>query len=99
MTPRLSVCPYYPQCGCGTQSGPHTCEWRNSASSSVDPLLVLEARTQARALLFLTCEFESVEAALGPLFDDACESGLVEQFGVDTIKAIIEKPFAEALTA
>jgi hypothetical protein len=21
-------CPYWPSCGCGTQSGPHTCEWR-----------------------------------------------------------------------
>lgn len=21
-------CPYYSACGCGTQSGPHTCEWR-----------------------------------------------------------------------
>jgi hypothetical protein len=22
------ICPYWPDCGCGTQSGPHTCEWR-----------------------------------------------------------------------
>lgn len=22
------ICPHWPQCGCGTQSGPHTCEWR-----------------------------------------------------------------------
>lgn len=21
-------CPYYPKCGCGTQSGPHSCEWK-----------------------------------------------------------------------
>jgi hypothetical protein len=21
-------CPAWPGCGCGTQSGPHTCEWR-----------------------------------------------------------------------
>ena len=21
-------CPYWPRCGCGTQSGPHTCEWQ-----------------------------------------------------------------------
>ena len=20
-------CPHWPDCGCGTQSGPHTCEW------------------------------------------------------------------------
>lgn len=20
------ICPHWPQCGCGTQSGPHTCE-------------------------------------------------------------------------
>jgi site-specific DNA-methyltransferase (adenine-specific) len=24
----LQSCPLYPGCGCGTQSGPHTCEWR-----------------------------------------------------------------------
>jgi hypothetical protein len=23
-----SGCPHWPGCGCGTQSGPHTCEWR-----------------------------------------------------------------------
>lgn len=22
-------CPHWPGCGCGTQSGPHTCEWRS----------------------------------------------------------------------
>jgi hypothetical protein len=22
------ACPHWPRCGCGTQSGPHTCEWR-----------------------------------------------------------------------
>jgi len=21
------MCPHWPGCGCGTQSGPHTCEW------------------------------------------------------------------------
>jgi hypothetical protein len=27
--PRRAVgCPAWPACGCGTQSGPHTCEWR-----------------------------------------------------------------------
>jgi hypothetical protein len=24
----VSGCPAWPDCGCGTQSGPHTCEWR-----------------------------------------------------------------------
>jgi hypothetical protein len=24
----MIVCPAWPSCGCGTQSGPHTCEWR-----------------------------------------------------------------------
>lgn len=23
-------CPLWPSCGCGTQSGPHTCEWMAS---------------------------------------------------------------------
>ena len=26
--PQLPGCPHWPGCGCGTQSGPHTCEWR-----------------------------------------------------------------------
>ena len=23
-------CPYWPGCGCGTQSGPHACEWKEA---------------------------------------------------------------------
>jgi len=26
-------CPRWPGCGCGTQSGPHTCEWEHEQSS------------------------------------------------------------------
>jgi hypothetical protein len=25
----MTTCPGWPDCGCGTQSGPHTCEWRD----------------------------------------------------------------------
>jgi hypothetical protein len=36
-------CPAWPQCGCGTQSGPHTCEyrdecWRRYREVGIDPL-------------------------------------------------------------
>lgn len=27
------MCPYWPKCGCGTQSGPHTCEWQDDQQS------------------------------------------------------------------
>lgn len=33
----IGVCPYWPDCGCGTQSGPHTCEWR-AAQPKLGPL-------------------------------------------------------------
>jgi hypothetical protein len=29
---RLQGCPIWPACGCGTQSGPHTCEWKKMAA-------------------------------------------------------------------
>lgn len=28
------ACPWWPDCGCGTQSGPHTCEWRANAEQA-----------------------------------------------------------------
>lgn len=28
MIPADSPCPWWTRCGCGTQSGPHACEWR-----------------------------------------------------------------------
>jgi hypothetical protein len=36
-------CPGWPNCGCGTQSGPHTCEyraecWRRYRLLGIDPL-------------------------------------------------------------
>ncbi len=29
------ACPHWPACGCGTQSGPHTCEWEHRDSLSM----------------------------------------------------------------
>jgi 2-methylisocitrate lyase-like PEP mutase family enzyme len=26
----MKSCPHWPDCGCGTQSGPHTCEWKEA---------------------------------------------------------------------
>ena len=66
------------------------------------PLRVLRARAEARRLLMdasLTLamkdrdEFETAEAALGPLYDWAEEQGLVARYGEGFIKAIIEMPF------
>ena len=31
--PKIESCPYWPRCGCGTQSGPHSCEWQQERRS------------------------------------------------------------------
>jgi hypothetical protein len=31
--PAKVACPYWPGCGCGTQSGPHTCKWKGPGRS------------------------------------------------------------------
>ena len=31
------ACPWWPDCGCGTQSGPHTCEWKRSLNEQFPP--------------------------------------------------------------
>jgi hypothetical protein len=59
----------------------------------IAPLLALQARAEARALLYQCCEFETIEQALAPLFADAVDLGLVDELGEAAIKAIIEAPF------
>jgi hypothetical protein len=31
-TPQPKICPHWPDCDCGTQSGPHSCEWKSNAT-------------------------------------------------------------------
>jgi hypothetical protein len=66
-----------------------------ASSQPVAPLLALQARAEARALLWRCCEFKTIEQALAPLFDDATRQGLVDRYGEASIKALIEAPFVD----
>jgi hypothetical protein len=61
----------------------------------VPPLLVLQARAEARALLYATCEFD-LEAAFVPLLQYALASGIVDKIGADGAFGIIKQAFAGA---
>jgi hypothetical protein len=66
-----------------------------ASSQPVAPLLALQARAEARALLWRCCTFETIEQALAPLFDDATRQGLVDRYGEAFVKALIENPFVD----
>jgi len=57
------------------------------------PFLVLQARAEARAILFADGAFETIEQAIAPLLNDA--QALIDQVGNATVLTIIQKPFAE----
>jgi hypothetical protein len=59
----------------------------------VAPLLVLQARAEARALLYATCEFD-LEQAIQPLLQYALDSGVVDKVSADGAFAIIKQAFA-----
>lgn len=61
----------------------------------VPPLLVLQARADARARLYRAGFYDSIENALAPLFADALQSGLVDELSEAGVKAVIEIPFLE----
>jgi len=56
-------------------------------------LLVLQARAEARALLFRCCEYENLGEAIGPLLGYAHQSGLAETMGADAVLDIVKAPF------
>jgi hypothetical protein len=60
----------------------------------MNPLLILEARAQARALLYGASEFD-LEEALAPLLRYALDSGVVDEIGADSAYAIIRNAFAK----
>jgi len=62
-------------------------------TKTVPPLLVLQARAEARALLYAACEFE-LEPAIAPLMQYALDSGVVDQIGAERSFAIIKQAFA-----
>ncbi|HXG97310.1 MAG TPA: hypothetical protein VNJ06_09415 [Gemmatimonadales bacterium] len=52
----------------------------------VQPLLVLQARAEARAVLYAACECD-LEAAIAPLMQYAIASGIEDQITATIIKA------------
>jgi hypothetical protein len=73
----------------------------------VSPLLVLQARAEARAILYAAGEFElnisrnnfggeisSLERAVVPLLQYAMDSGITDEIGAERAFAIIKQAFA-----
>ena len=61
--------------------------------TAVSPLLVLQARADARAVLLAAGELRSLDEAMVPLFEYASEHGLPELIGAATVHAIITNAF------
>ena len=58
----------------------------------MSPLLVLQARAEARAMLYAGGEFD-LERALAPLLTYALRSGVVDELGAERSFAIIRAAF------
>ena len=63
--------------------------------TSANPLLVLQARADARALLFRGGEYRDLEQAVIPLLAYAHIVGLDDKLGGDGVLAIIKIAFGE----
>jgi hypothetical protein len=64
-----------------------------------DPLKVLEARAEARARLWASCDILDLLDAVDPLQAYAERSGLVDRMGQDAVQAIIADAFAPFIAA
>jgi hypothetical protein len=62
-------------------------------TARIDPLQVLEARAQARAMLFANGDYEDIGEAVTPLRVYAHEAGLDDLYGDVTIWTIIREAF------
>lgn len=61
----------------------------------VSPLLVLQARAEARAILFAAGEFgPSWDQAIQPLLQYALDSGVIDKVGAEGAFGIIKQAFA-----
>jgi hypothetical protein len=61
----------------------------------MNPLLVLQARAEARAMLFAYGEFETLDEALNPLVRFANDSGIASEIGGDAAWQIIRTAFKD----
>jgi hypothetical protein len=60
----------------------------------VAPLLVLQARAEARAILYAAGEFDGLEPAVVPLLQYAMDRGVTDDIGAERAYAIIKTAFA-----
>jgi hypothetical protein len=59
----------------------------------MNPLTILQARAEARALLFAGCEYENLAEAITPLLVYAHGSGIAELIGADAVWQTIRNAF------
>jgi hypothetical protein len=59
----------------------------------INPLLILQVRAEARALLFRCGEYEDLAQAIEPLLSYAHANGIEEEIEADAIWAIIKTAF------
>jgi len=64
-----------------------------ATADRVPPFLVLQARAEARALLFAAAEYADLEEAIAPLRAYAVDSGVVEEVGADAVWSLINTAF------
>jgi hypothetical protein len=67
--------------------------------TKVPPLLVLQALAEARALLFKLGEYDDLEHAMAGVFWWALDTGLADQYGDESVIAVVTKAFEERLRA
>jgi hypothetical protein len=61
--------------------------------TKINPLQALQARAEARALLFKHATYETIGEAIDPLLKNAYDVGLVDQLGAKAVMQIIEQAF------
>ena len=59
----------------------------------MNAFMILQARAEARAVLYQLGEIDDLDEALRPLFDYAQVSGLAEEIGADAMFAIVQNAF------
>jgi hypothetical protein len=59
----------------------------------VNPYLILQARIEARALLFAAGEYDDLAEAIDPLLAYADASGISENIGPDNVVAMVVRGF------
>jgi len=63
-------------------------------TDDVAPLLVLQARAEARAILYAAGEFDGIEPAVVPLLQYAMDSGITDDIGAERAFAIVRAAFS-----